>query len=400
MLVIDLPSLDGTTGNHLGLDECASKHKLIKFKVDYQMEFSKQLGQVTFQMQLVEAKGSIYLWIKFSDGSKTPTYSFEFTKDQKDFVFYGYMLLLHSGKCVGHSYLQFDKLKESEKERYSKFGEHDTDIKDNMYSVDIAVSKQARRFLQNRHRHTVLIQYPTQFRCKIEDMDRCLSEYKYEFSPYLDCPLDTASHGNAPYLNYFMGTKKKRLIRFEITNSDFNTLYDHVWLNDSVVKFYHFWITKSNKNVCVLEPLWNSDRQKDENVVIKNLEQKGINLFEFPLVLSTYVKSLHWQTVAIVNHHLHLLDEESDKKCCFLLMDSLYDPAGKSDRTRCGPIKNHITFLSKVLHKHAQFVKKKKGLESLKLVPCSKFRSDVSPYHVKGEKLYYYALLSPIIMNK
>jgi len=135
-----------------------------------------------------------------------------------------------------------------------------------------------------------------------------------------------------------------------------------------------------------LDPLFHHDIKKGGVPVdkaVRNIRNKKINLFEHPVVLSTFVQGYHWRAVAIVNHRFHLLSSNKDpnKKCSFILMDSLYKPGRKSKRTRCNIIKGQIAYLSELLHKHA------KCLELGLKIPLMKFCSDVESIHAVGKML-------------
>ena len=156
----------------------------------------------------------------------------------------------------------------------------------------------------------------------MEDLNHHLIDY--EFFPYLKIPFEEESFGNVPSLNCAlttMNTRNTTKAGFLVTAHDFNTLSKKAWLNDSIVKFYLYWLTKTNKDVYVLDPLFHHDSDKGVPVdkAVRNLRNKKINLFEHPVVFSTFVQGYHWRAVAIVNHRFHLLslDPVQNKKMFF-----------------------------------------------------------------------------------
>lgn len=330
---------------------------LINYHVNNKSVFQKKINQANFNIQLVKSDSWMYLYITFLCKK---SYAFAFNIDQLGFILNGYTLLANSKQCSNKEFKCFDELSEDNKKRFSGFSAsiYETTNVDGLYNSEIQVSERTKRFLANISKSTILLDYPQQFNCKTEDLNRLLESYDYSFSPYLDIPFSEDSKGNIPSLNSLLRkTFRAKGNRFEVKNTNFNTLSGQAWLNDSIIKFYMYWLTKNKRKVYAMDPLWNSERTESDKP-ITYMKQKGINFFKCSVILSTFVKDSHWRTIAVVNHRQHIFPKEKSKhkKCSFILMDSLFENSRKfrTRRTKLSDIKEQIKYLSEVIIGHAK----------------------------------------------
>jgi len=349
-------------------------------------------------MQLVKSDSGIYSFTNFLSGSQKP-FAFAFNIDQVWFVLCGYILLGNSKKCRDKEFKEYKDLSESEEKRYSRLsaGMKNITHADALYSGDIQVSGKIKRFLENGFKQTLLINYPKQFDRKTEVLNSCLQSYKYNFLPYLDIPFSEDLKGNIPSLNCFL--RETKVTSFVVDNYYLNSLSEGAWLNDAIVNFYLFWVTKTNDKVFALDPLWNEEGMTTTTQAAERLKEKGINLFKFPVLLSSYVKDYHWRTIAVVNHRQHILpiDKSKSTKCSFILMDSLFDTSsrGKTRRSKFGVVNEHISFLSEILILHAKDVVPEEKEKDL--IPLHRFLLQVDQICFKGESILYIKSIISII---
>ena len=375
-----------------------ANHCLVKFLVNDENKIDPKSIQGDFNMQLVKSDSGIYLFINFLSGSQK-SFAFAFNIDQVRFVSCGYILLGNSKKCRNKEFKEYKDLSESEQKRYLRLsaGMENITHADALSSGDIQVSGKIKRFLENGFKKTLLIDYPVQFDCKTEVLNSCLESYKYNFLPYLNIPFSEDSKGNIPSLNCFL--RKTKVTSFVVDNYNLNSLSNGVWLNDAIVNFYLFWLTKTNDKVFALDPIWNAKGMTTTKAAARRLKGWGINLFKFPVLLSSYVKDYHWRTIAVVNHRQHIfpIDKSKSTKCCFILMDSLFDTSshGKTKRSKFGVVKEHISYLSEILILHAKDVVPEEKEKDL--IPFDRFRSEVDQICFKGESILYIKSIISII---
>ena len=254
-----------------------ANHCLVKFLVNDENKIDPKSIQGDFNMQLVKSDSGIYLFINFLSGSQK-SFAFAFNIDQVRFVSCGYILLGNSKKCRNKEFKEYKDLSESEQKRYLRLsaGMENITHADALSSGDIQVSGKIKRFLENGYKRTKLINYPEQFDCKTEVLNSCLESYKYNFLPYLDIPFSEDLKGNIPSLNCFL--RKTKVAHFVVDNYNLNSLSDGAWLNDAIVNFYLFWLTKTNDKDFAMDPLWNKEGMTTIIQVKRKLKQKGINL--------------------------------------------------------------------------------------------------------------------------